>query len=370
MKVLYFSRDYTTHDRRFLRALAAAGHEVAYLRLERGPYAFESRPLPPEVEIVRWAGGQGPARRQDGPRLLRDLRRVLRQQRPDVIQAGPIQTCAFLAALAGARPLVSTSWGSDLLKDAERSPLWRWATRYTLRRSDALVGDCEPVRQRAIHYGMAAERIITFPWGVELERFQPPAAPHDPATFTLLSTRAWEPLYGVETVARGFLLARARLQAEGYDGLRLIMLGSGSLAGRLHGLIQAAGALDDVALPGQVSQEDLPRFHQMADLYISASHSDGTSISLLEALATGRAVAVSDIPGNREWIEAGEQGWFFPVDDAEALAALIVAAVGDRARLTACGAAARQTAVARADWTRNFRQLLKAYDIARGNIGT
>jgi hypothetical protein len=59
-RILYFSRDYTTHDHRFLTALAKTSHHVYYLRLEKGPLVLEDRPLPPEIEQVEWGGGAQP----------------------------------------------------------------------------------------------------------------------------------------------------------------------------------------------------------------------------------------------------------------------------------------------------------------------
>ena len=65
----------------------------------------------------------------------------------------------------------------------------------------------------------------------------------------------------------------------------------------------------------------------MADLYISPSHVDGSSVSLMEALACGLPCLVSDIPANQEWVREGENGWLFPDGDDERLAGKILAAV-------------------------------------------
>ena len=121
MRLLYFSRDYTTHDHRFLSALAKTEHEVYYLRLERRSHQLEDRPLPPGIEFVHWSGGGAPVNFKDGRRLLRDLKRVIRDIQPDLIQAGPLQRSALLVALAGFHPLVSMSWGYDLVHDAHRN---------------------------------------------------------------------------------------------------------------------------------------------------------------------------------------------------------------------------------------------------------
>jgi glycosyltransferase involved in cell wall biosynthesis len=279
------------------------------------------------------------------------------------------------------------SWGYDLLHDAGRNLAWRWATRFTLQHSAAMIGDCDTIRQLAISYGMPAERIVTFPWGIDLEHFSPgdrwaepeqgspqrrfvPSQPPPEAgrPFTLLSTRGWEPIYGVETIAQAF----ARV-AQQRPELRLVMLGNGSQAGLLRQIFSRSGLLSEpepgnfsqVLFPGQVGYNDLPRYYRSADLYLAATHSDGTSISLLEAMACGCPVLVSDIPGNREWVTPGENGWLFPAGDADALAQAILKAVEQRAGLPEMSRSARRLAQQRADWVQNFPLVFEAYRIAR-----
>jgi glycosyltransferase involved in cell wall biosynthesis len=252
------------------------------------------------------------------------------------------------------------SWGYDLLYDAGRSAFARQAARYTLACSSVLVGDCQAVRQKAKSLGMPEERIVTFPWGIDLERFTPsPGERPSQGTFTLLSTRSWEPIYGVDVLARGFVES-ARRRPE----LRLVMLGEGSQSGLLREIFSQGGVLDRVSFPGQVEQAGLPAYYQAADLYVSASHSDGSSVSLMEAMASGLPAAVSDIPGNREWVEPGVTGWWFPDGDSKALAGVILQAIEGRENLAAMRRAARRAAERRANWKENFPKLLQAYELA------
>ena len=370
MRILYFSRDYTPHDYRFLSALAKTEHQIGYLRLERRGHTLEQRPLPSGVEAIPWAGGQAPARFRDGLRLLRGLKEVIRSYQPDLVQAGPLQRSAFLVALAGFRPLVSMSWGYDLLMDAQRNRWWRWATRFTLKRSAAFVGDCNTIRDLAVSHGMDPDRIVTFPWGVDIDHFCPQNSSKSSIirerlgwggdTFVLLSTRSWSPLYGVTDLARAFVRV-----ARDVPEMRLLMLGNGPLAPDIHRIFMAAKMLDRVHFPGQVSREDLPAYYRAADLYISTSHSDGTSISLLEALACATPVLLSDIPGNREWVtEPGQVGWLFRDGDVDSLSEGIIHAWESRSQLPAMGRAARRMAESRADWDQNFPRLFEAYQIA------
>ncbi len=366
MRILYFTRDYTPHDYRFLSALSKTGHAIYSLRLERSGPQLEDRPLPDAVEQVLWRGGHKPARWKDLPALTLDLKRVIRQVKPDLIHAGPIQSAALLAALSGFQPLVSMSWGSDLLKDADKNWRMRQITRFTLRHSRVLVGDCEAVRQKAIAFGFPSVRIVIFPWGVDLDQYAPGPADidtHLPGQFTLLSLRSWQPVYGVDMVARAFIQA-----ASLAPNLHLLLLGTGAMAAQIHAMLEGSPVISQVSFGGQVSQKDLPRFYRSANLYISASHSDGSSVSLMEALACGCPVLVSDIPGNREWITPDREGWLFPDGDANALAdGMLKAArlaVTQPDVFSAIAAAARLKAEARANWDKNFLALLQAYELA------
>ncbi len=368
MRIFHISRNYSPHDHRFLAKMADEGEQVFFLPLEENGNALEDRPLPLGVTRLRWSRSRPRPSWRDGPRMAADLKQLIRQHRPDVVQAGPVQRGAFLAALARFPNLVTMSWGYDLLIDLQRGRPWEWATRFTLRRSAAFIGDCQPVQEIAIAHGMPPERIVTFPWGADLVKYHPLPGPKHlthlrqrkgwgPESFVLLSTRGWSPLYGVEDLVQAFVqLAPERPE------LRLLMLGGGPLSARIKALVHNAGLLERVHFPGQVGQDALPAYYQAADLYISTSHSDGTSISMLEALACGTPVLLRDIPGNRAWVEKpGEVGWLF---SGSGLTGGIETALDMRAQLPRMGQAARALAEARGDWEKNFPHIRRAWQIA------
>ncbi len=101
--------------------------------------------------------------------------------------------------------------------------------------------------------------------------------------------------------------------------------------------------MERVCFPGRITQADLPPYYQASNLYVSASHSDGSSVSLMEALASGLPALVSDIPGNREWITPGVS-WLFRDGDDSALADGILEALRQREQMAEMGAAARRLA--------------------------
>jgi glycosyltransferase involved in cell wall biosynthesis len=358
-RILYFSLDYTPHDHRFLLALSETEHDVFYVRLQRGDRQTEDRPLPSNIQQVKWAGGQDIFRWQDLPKLTFDFQRLARRIQPDLIHAGPIQTCGLISTLAGTWPRLIMSWGFDLMQDAERNAWWRWATRFVLRRATYFTSDCEATRQKAIQYGMKHDRTVVFPWGVDLEHFSPSKAqPQSQTGFTLFCNRSWEPRYGVDVLAKAFTSV-----AGSRSDVNLLLLGDGSQGEVIRQLLRPSGVSDRVTYAGLVPQTELPRYYHMTDLYISSSHVDGSSVSLMEALACGLPCLVSDIPANKEWVTDSINGWLFPDGDANALAAAILRACDHRDALAKMGLAARRTAQEKADWKKNFQKLLETYEL-------
>ncbi|MFZ1041271.1 MAG: glycosyltransferase [Anaerolineales bacterium] len=364
MRVLYFSKDYTPHDHRFLSALAETEYEIYYLKLERNLRQTEDRTVPSRIQHVLWEGGKGSFRWRDVSRLSRDLKRVIKEIKPDLIHAGPIQTCAFLAVLSGFHPILTMSWGFDLMQDAERNPWMQWVTRYTLKRSTFFTSDAQITRDKAIAYGMNPDRTVVFPWGVDLKHFSAEQLSIGKKTqnvrrksFILFCNRSWEPRYGVDVLATAFVKV-----AKQHENVNLLLLNGGSQTNVIRQILMNGGVLDRVQFGGQVSQTDLPRWYHMADLYISPSHVDGSSVSLMEALACGLPALVSDIPANQEWVDEGVNGWLFPDGNADILAEKILAVIAQRTKLTQISRAARRSAEERADWKKNFAKLLEAYE--------
>jgi len=82
---------------------------------------------------------------------------------------------------------------------------------------------------------------------------------------------------------------------------------------------------------------------QQADLFVLPSRAEGISNALLEAMACGLPVVVSDIPGNVDVIEPGRNGLLFTVDDHGSLASAVTLLLTQRDLRGRLGRAARQT---------------------------
>jgi glycosyltransferase involved in cell wall biosynthesis len=111
---------------------------------------------------------------------------------------------------------------------------------------------------------------------------------------------------------------------------------------------------------GGVSDEELLDHLQGASIFVSLSRSDGTSISLLEALACSLFPVISDITQNREWIDPQVQnGLLVPLDDPAALAAALQLAIVNEPLRRQAGLINRKLVLDRADFHKNMGLLAR-----------
>jgi len=364
-RILYVSQGYTTHDRRFLEQLSTTPHDIWFLPCAADRVQYESRPIPSGVHrLPSLNNGSGLNKPINWAVSLSRFRRLLRTIKPDLVHAGPVQTGGFIAAMCRCHPLLVMSWGSDVLTVPEKSRWSRWVTQFTLRQADMVLGDCRAVRDAVLALApLKPDQIVCFPWGLDLRRSLGRSEGLGlqrklgwEGCRVVISSRSFEPIHGTLVFLEGM-----RRVMEQQPDVRVIMLGDGSLRPHVEAFISEHDLSSRFHLPGQVPEPLVRDYFAEADLYVSTTLSDGSSISLLEAMASGLPVVVTDAHGNREWVRPGLNGWLCPPGQAGALAAAVIEALSDEAPRRAMGEANIALIRERADWEHNFGRLLMAY---------
>lgn len=363
--VLFISRTHSTHDLRFLDALLDWGYEVSYAEL----LPSLALPPPPRRSAVRyWRHPIGVESPDDVVGALADFVPRFRAAGEPFILAGPVQTGGLLAASAEA-PYAVFSWGSDMLVDAGRDARWTTATRDALRHADLAVCDCVTVLNKMFDYGLPETTpVAVFPWGTELSVFRP--GPSDrswpfettgkPDDLVFLSLRTWEASYGILELLDGF-----RQAAESNAQIRLVLAGHGALAGDVSDFIVRNELERVVHRCGWIPRETLPGAMRSVSGYVSMAVQDGSSVSLMEAMASGLPVIVTDNSSNREWVEDRVHGFLTPTLDSAALSVnlLRIAALKPTER-EGMANSCREVALRRADWGRNKELLRRQLELA------
>jgi phosphatidylinositol alpha-mannosyltransferase len=110
----------------------------------------------------------------------------------------------------------------------------------------------------------------------------------------------------------------------------------------------------------------LPRYYAACDVFCSpATGQESQGVVLLEAMASARPVVAFHIPGYREVVTSGRQGWLVPLFDTDALADALVDVLSHPSEARRMGAAGRQSAVSAYAWPLIAERLQDVFERAR-----
>ncbi len=322
----------------------------------------------PDADFVRRVGTSrviyangGVSRVTTGWRLRRRLEDLFRAGRYDIVHVhgGLAPTLGLAAPSAAWRagiPVVATfhSWFARSMGcRVFRRPLQKMLDRHA-----ATIAVSEPVVDANARYFRANWDVI--PNGVDTSFFRPNGRqPTDAFTEhpRLLFLGRIEPRNGLGTL----LDATPRILAR-YPNAVLTVAGDGPWRGYYERRAQELGA--SVRFAGQVFG-DRPAYYGSADLYLCPTTIASFGVTLLEAMACGRPMIVSDNLGFRSVIDGGEEAVIIPKDDPTVWAETTIALLGDPERRAAMGRAGVAKA-ARFAWPRIARAELAVYERVLG----
>jgi glycosyltransferase involved in cell wall biosynthesis len=136
----------------------------------------------------------------------------------------------------------------------------------------------------------------------------------------------------------GFSLVRTK-----FPQARLMVVGDGTLKHELDKLSDDLGVADAVIWTG--FRKDIPRLLAAMDIYCMSSANEGLSLSILEAMAAGKPVIITDVGGARELVEDRKTGLLIPPGSAEAIGNALMELLENPAKMSAIAQAGRDYVV-------------------------
>lgn len=147
---------------------------------------------------------------------------------------------------------------------------------------------------------------------------------------------------------------------------KLLIIGTGPTHSALEDRVRRRGLEDRVIFTGRVTEEELPLYYAASDLSVlpSVARLEAFGIVGLEAMASGNPVVLSDIPGVREVIEDGKQGYICSPLNPEEWAAAIEKLIEYPVRAQRMGERGRQRVEERFSWERVAEQVEEVLEAA------
>lgn len=303
--------------------------------------------------------------------LFAQLLRLFRNERPDIVHSRNWAAIEAITAarLAGVHGVVHSEHGRDTLT-LGRQPFRRKLLR---RMSYSWANRVFCVSQELKHYYCrelcwGADKLEVIPNGVDLERFRPDvqartqfrAALHaDAATFVIGTVGRLDPIKDQATLLR----ASSMLLQKKFD-VRVVIVGEGPQRSALEKQARSFPALADCTVfAGE--QRNVEEWLNAFDAFVLPSLFEGTSNTLLEAMAVGVAPIVTNVGGNAEVVGSTGGGLLVEAQDASELCDCLVRLAVNAAYRKRIGEAARQRVLTQYSLIRMLNQYEDLYSQLR-----
>lgn len=283
----------------------------------------------------------------DDLRAFLGIVRILRSFRPHIVHTH-LAKAGLLGRSAAALlrvPVILHTFHGNVLRgyfDQMTSALFIRLERLLALVSTRIVAISERQASELRDLRIATEpRLVRIPLGLELAPFiSAPAG----LLRRELGMEPSVPLVGI--VARlvpikavDVFLRAAAIVARRERSVRFVVVGDGEEYRRLRALANELGIDERVHWLGW--RADLPAINADLDVVVLTSRNEGTPVSLIEALAAGRAVVATDVGGVPDVVVPPERGSLVPPGDHEAVADAVLGLLADAERRRSVGSAGR-----------------------------
>lgn len=293
------------------------------------------------------------------------LKKNLLRVRPDALIGCWASTYGFYSAYSNFHPFILFVWGSDVLIFPKKYFPLKPLVVYSLRKADIVIVDSEVQKEAAIKLGCEPQKIVKFPWA-NLDGFKSDERQRRKIRrkcgwsnddIVVISLRNHKSIYGV-----GYLIDTIPYIVKQNKNVKFLILGEGPFTevfkAKVEGLIKSGHA----KFIGAVPHKKVADYLSAADIYVSTSFSDGTSASLLEAMACSLPPVVTEIHGNREWVEDNVNGLLVPVANSKKLTERILLLANNQELREKLKARAKETVRTRVNWEKNIQRLMNILD--------
>ncbi|WP_293893472.1 glycosyltransferase [Flavobacterium sp.] len=239
------------------------------------------------------------------------IKSIIKKYNPDMVIAERTTSYGYLAALSGIKPIVIAQQGiTDLWP--HNSPLYilkKILQDYAFKKADLIHAWGDVMENHMKESNVDMSKVMVLPKGINLDYFEFKNSDDD-TMIDAIVTRVLRPEYQHDLVLKAFSIVKQK-----NIRFKLTIIGDGTELKKLKSLAKELGIENEVIFVGKIDNNDIPKFLEKANFYISTPTTEGVSSSLFEAMACGCFPIVSDLPGNRSWIQQKVNGILVTIEN-------------------------------------------------------
>lgn len=300
------------------------------------------------------------------------LRRLLRDIKPDLVNAHYASGYGLLARLSGFHPTLLSVWGSDVFSLPDKNVFTHKLVVDNLLFADEVAVTSAVMGRRVEALVGLQKKIHITPFGIDCEKFKPLLTERRSTEIIIGTVKTLRATYGIDYLIRSVALLRQRLllSSSSLAGcIRLKIVGEGPDQLALMALSADLGIADITEFLGSVAHEEVPTWLNRFDVYVALSRAESFGVAVLEASACGIPVVVSDVGGLPEVVVNEKTGFIVPSSDIDAAASALERLVLDEALRNRMGNDGRTWVMERYSWEDSLDIMSDVYQSLIRNDG-
>jgi len=318
LKICYIADANSVHTKRWLRYFVNRGHEIHLI-----PLADYNKKISGVIYHNLKIKFKAIPKLRTIEKIIR-LRKLIKIISPDIIHGHYVSGGGYLSHFSGFKPLVITAWGSDIYLYSKQTFIEKILTKRTLQNADLITADSNDLRNEAIKLGASEEKSYIIQFGVNTELFHPGYNVSNlkrelkikDNEKVIFSPRAMKPVYNIDNIIRAFKLLQKK-----FSNLKLILKlylkEDEGYKKYIEKLVKELSVEEQTIFIKRVEYSTMAKLYNLSDVVVSVSSTDGTPMSVLEAMACGCNIVASNIPSLQEWIKDDWNGHLVNVKDPE-----------------------------------------------------
>jgi glycosyltransferase involved in cell wall biosynthesis len=347
MKVIILGNASSIHTTKLANEMALRKHDVHLISLHPIYETLESRmklyKLPVPANIGYYIN-------------LPFLINIVRNIKPDIINAHYASGYGTLARLLNYDPTILSVWGSDIYEFPLQSK-WKYRILIKNLKSATIIASTSHVMKKQVETLVNKEREIAItPFGVDCKKFTPIDDKGDDV-FRIGTVKSLYPTYGISYLIEAFAIA----MKKGMKNAELIIIGDGKQKCELEKLCRTLKIDDYVRFIGKIPHENIPKWLNTFHVFAALSVFESFGVSIIEASACGLPVVVSDAGGLQEVVIDGETGFIVPKCDPNAAAEKILHLYENSALRNNMGRNGRNFVLKNYEWKENVDRIEELY---------
>ena len=289
---------------------------------------------------------------------IRQLRRVIKTCKPDILHAHYATSYGLLAVLMNFHPCVISVWGSDVYDFPKVSYLHKALFKFILNRADKLLSTSKVMAGETQKY--TSRRIEVTPFGIDLNLFHRTEGKRlfNKDDFVIGTIKNLEKVYGIDVLIKAFKILKDKYSEK---PLKLLIVGSGTYEPDLKNLVKSLNLGNDTVFTGRIENNITPIYYSMMNAAVFLSARESFGVSAIEAAACNVPVIVSEARGFTEVFENNVTGLIVKLDNAAEAAAAVEKILLNKELAVLLGEAGRRKVIDNYDWKNNFEKVLTIY---------